>query len=127
MRDHADNCVVVCGSRTSIPWGHTGDSITVAPIQTLSDVGTRRCATTLRGPATRGSGNGGIQRAVRGPTPPRASDRIEITPGSVVQARWASKATGFPIAKIAARLAVGYTLDEIRNDITEVTRPVLSR
>ncbi|HUP85053.1 MAG TPA: carbamoyl-phosphate synthase large subunit [Acidimicrobiales bacterium] len=123
MRDHADNCVIVCSIENFDPMGvHTGDSITVAPAQTLSDVEYQRmrdaaflCIRRI-GVDTGGSN---IQFAIN----PEDGDMvvIEMNPRVSRSSALASKATGFPIAKIAARLAVGYTLDEIRNDITQVT------
>jgi carbamoyl-phosphate synthase large subunit len=123
MRDRADNCVVVCSIENLDPMGvHTGDSITVAPAQTLSDVEYQamrddafRCIRRV-GVETGGSN---IQFAVD----PSSGTRlvIEMNPRVSRSSALASKATGFPIAKIAARLAVGYTLDEITNDITGVT------
>ena len=123
MRDHADNCVVVCGIENFDPMGvHTGDSITVAPIQTLSDVEYQEMRddafAVLRRVGVE-TGGSNVQFAVD----PASGERlvIEMNPRVSRSSALASKATGFPIAKIAARLAVGYTLDEIRNDITEVT------
>jgi carbamoyl-phosphate synthase large subunit len=123
MRDHADNCVIVCSIENFDPMGvHTGDSITVAPAQTLSDVEYQRmrdaaflCIRRI-GVDTGGSN---IQFAIN----PEDGDMvvIEMNPRVSRSSALASKATGFPIAKIAARLAVGYTLDEIQNDITQVT------
>jgi carbamoyl-phosphate synthase large subunit len=123
MRDHADNCVIVCSIENVDPMGvHTGDSITVAPAQTLSDVEYQRmrdaaflCIRRI-GVDTGGSN---IQFAIN----PDDGDMvvIEMNPRVSRSSALASKATGFPIAKIAARLAVGYTLDEIDNDITQVT------
>src|SRR3954471_17284379 len=120
MRDRADNCVVVCSIENFDPMGvHTGDSITVAPAQTLSDVEYQRmrdaaflCIRRI-GVDTGGSN---IQFAIN----PENGEMvvIEMNPRVSRSSALASKATGFPIAKIAARLAVGYTLDEIRNDIT---------
>ncbi|MBW3660324.1 MAG: carbamoyl-phosphate synthase large subunit [Gemmatimonadetes bacterium] len=123
MRDRADNCVVVCSIENLDPMGvHTGDSITVAPQQTLSD----REYQQMRDAAFRviravgvETGGSNIQFAVD-----PANGRqlvIEMNPRVSRSSALASKATGFPIAKIAARLAVGYTLDEIPNDITGVT------
>jgi carbamoyl-phosphate synthase large subunit len=123
MRDKADNCVVICSIENFDAMGvHTGDSITVAPAQTLSDVEyqTMRDAafTCIRriGVETGGSN---IQFALD----PRDGSQvvIEMNPRVSRSSALASKATGFPIAKIAARLAVGYTLDEIPNDITRLT------
>jgi carbamoyl-phosphate synthase large subunit len=120
MRDHADNCVVVCGIENFDPMGvHTGDSITVAPIQTLSDVEYQEMRddafAVLRRVGVE-TGGSNVQFAVD----PASGERlvIEMNPRVSRSSALASKATGFPIAKIAARLAVGYTLDEIRNDIT---------
>ena len=123
MRDHADNCVVICGIENLDPMGvHTGDSITVAPIQTLSDVeyqAMRDDAFAVLRRVGVETGGSNVQFAVN----PETGERlvIEMNPRVSRSSALASKATGFPIAKIAARLAVGYTLDEIRNDITKVT------
>ncbi len=123
MRDAADNCVVICSIENFDPMGvHTGDSITVAPIQTLSDVeyqGMRDDAFAVLRRVGVETGGSNVQFAVD----PDSGERlvIEMNPRVSRSSALASKATGFPIAKIAARLAVGYTLDEIRNDITKVT------
>src|SRR5213593_718931 len=123
MRDHADNCVVVCSIENFDPMGvHTGDSITVAPAQTLSD----RCYQEMRDAAFRvirtikvEAGGSNIQFAVH---PDTGEMRvIEMNPRVSRSSALASKATGFPIAKIAAMLAAGLTLDEIPNDITRRT------
>jgi carbamoyl-phosphate synthase large subunit len=123
MRDLADNVVVVCAIENFDPMGvHTGDSITVAPAQTLTDFEYQR----LRDMALRiirkvgvETGGSNIQFAVN---PEGGEVRvIEMNPRVSRSSALASKATGFPIAKIAARLAVGYTLDEIANDITQKT------
>jgi carbamoyl-phosphate synthase large subunit len=123
MRDHMDNCVVICSIENIDPMGvHTGDSITVAPIQTLTDKEYQRMRdasfAVIReiGVETGGSN---IQFAVD----PRSGRMvvIEMNPRVSRSSALASKATGFPIAKIAAKLAVGYTLDEIKNDITRET------
>jgi carbamoyl-phosphate synthase large subunit len=123
MRDHADNCVVICSIENLDPMGvHTGDSITVAPIQTLSDreyqIMRDASFAVIReiGVETGGSN---IQFATD-PTTGRMIV-IEMNPRVSRSSALASKATGFPIAKIAAKLAVGYSLDEIRNDITRET------
>jgi carbamoyl-phosphate synthase large subunit len=123
MRDRNDNAVIVCSIENVDPMGvHTGDSITVAPAQTLSDreLQTMRDASLaiLReiGVETGGSN---VQFAVN-PEDGRMLV-IEMNPRVSRSSALASKATGFPIAKIAAKLAVGYTLDEISNDITKVT------
>jgi carbamoyl-phosphate synthase large subunit len=123
MRDRADNCVVVCSIENLDPMGvHTGDSITVAPAQTLSDVeyqAMRDAAFACIRRIGVETGGSNIQFAVN----PRDGDMvvIEMNPRVSRSSALASKATGFPIAKIAARLAVGYTLDEITNDITRKT------
>ncbi|MEO6120558.1 MAG: carbamoyl-phosphate synthase large subunit, partial [Acidimicrobiales bacterium] len=123
MRDRADNCVVVCSIENFDPMGvHTGDSITVAPAQTLSDVeyqAMRDAAFACIRRIGVETGGSNIQFAVDPQT--GAMVVIEMNPRVSRSSALASKATGFPIAKIAARLAVGYTLDEIRNDITEKT------
>src|SRR6202034_273332 len=123
MRDAADNCVVVCSIENFDPMGvHTGDSITVAPAQTLSDHEYQRMRDDAFACIRRigvETGGSNIQFAVD----PRSGRRlvIEMNPRVSRSSALASKATGFPIAKIAARLAVGYRLDEITNDITGVT------
>ncbi|MBU6496030.1 MAG: carbamoyl-phosphate synthase large subunit, partial [Acidobacteria bacterium] len=123
MRDRADNCVVVCSIENFDPMGvHTGDSITVAPAQTLSDVeyqAMRDDAFAVLRRVGVETGGSNVQFAVN----PRTGERlvIEMNPRVSRSSALASKATGFPIAKIAARLAVGYTLDEIVNDITTAT------
>ena len=123
MRDHADNCVVVCAIENLDPMGvHTGDSITIAPAQTLTDVEyqkMRNDAFTVMRRVGVETGGSNVQFAVD----PRNGRQvvIEMNPRVSRSSALASKATGFPIAKIAARLAVGYTLDEIPNDITEKT------
>jgi carbamoyl-phosphate synthase large subunit len=123
MRDKADNCVVVCSIENFDPMGvHTGDSITVAPAQTLSDVEyqlMRDAAFSCIRRIGVETGGSNIQFALD-PSNGRMVV-IEMNPRVSRSSALASKATGFPIAKIAARLAVGYTLDEIRNDITQET------
>ena len=123
MRDRADNCVVVCSIENVDPMGvHTGDSITVAPAQTLSDVeyqAMRDAAFACIRRIGVETGGSNIQFAVDPET--GAMVVIEMNPRVSRSSALASKATGFPIAKIAARLAVGYTLDEITNDITRKT------
>ena len=123
MRDHADNCVVVCSIENLDPMGvHTGDSITVAPAQTLSDVEYQHMRDAAFACIRRigvDTGGSNIQFAVDPATGERVV--IEMNPRESRSSALASKATGFPIAKIAARLAVGYTLDEIPNDITRKT------
>ncbi len=123
IRDRMDNAIVVCSVENFDPMGiHTGDSITVAPQQTLSD----REYQEMRDDAFKvirrvgvATGGSNIQFAVN----PRTGERIviEMNPRVSRSSALASKATGFPIAKIAAQLAVGYTLDEIANDITGKT------
>ncbi len=120
MRDHADNCVIICGIENVDPMGvHTGDSITVAPIQTLSDVEYQQMRNAALACIRRvgvETGGSNVQFAVDPATGRQVV--IEMNPRVSRSSALASKATGFPIAKIAARLAVGYTLDEIPNDIT---------
>ena len=123
MRDKAGNAVIVCSIENMDPMGvHTGDSITVAPIQTLTD----REYQAMRDDSIRvlekigiETGGSNVQWAVN----PKTGRRIiiEMNPRVSRSSALASKATGFPIAKIAALLAVGYTLDELKNDITQVT------
>jgi carbamoyl-phosphate synthase large subunit len=123
MRDAADNCVVVCSIENFDPMGvHTGDSITVAPAQTLTDVeyqAMRDDAFACLRRVGVETGGSNVQFAVDPVTGRRVI--IEMNPRVSRSSALASKATGFPIAKIAARLAVGYHLDEIRNDITRAT------
>ena len=123
MRDRVDNCVVVCSIENLDPMGvHTGDSITVAPAQTLSDVEYQQMRNSAFACIRRigvDTGGSNIQFAVD-PADGRQVV-IEMNPRVSRSSALASKATGFPIAKIAARLAVGYTLDEIANDITRET------
>ena len=123
MRDHADNCVIICGIENVDPMGvHTGDSITVAPIQTLTDVEYQEMRNSALACIRRvgvETGGSNVQFAVEPSTGRQVV--IEMNPRVSRSSALASKATGFPIAKIAARLAVGYTLDEIPNDITKAT------
>ncbi|PYL84504.1 MAG: hypothetical protein DMF17_11085 [Verrucomicrobia bacterium] len=123
MRDRADNCVVVCSIENFDPMGvHTGDSITVAPVQTLTDKEyqmMRDAAFAVIREIGVETGGSNIQFAVH-PDNGRMVV-IEMNPRVSRSSALASKATGFPIAKIAAKLAVGYTLDEIKNDITRET------
>jgi carbamoyl-phosphate synthase large subunit len=129
MRDLADNVVIICSIENIDPMGiHTGDSITVAPAQTLTDKEYQR----LRDAAIKiireigvETGGSNIQFAIN----PENGDVIviEMNPRVSRSSALASKATGFPIAKFAAKLAVGYTLDEIPNDITKKTLPVLNQ
>ncbi len=125
VRDRNDNCIIVCSIENVDPMGvHTGDSITVAPAQTLTDKEYQRLRNAsidvLRkiGVDTGGSN---VQFAIN-PEDGRVLI-IEMNPRVSRSSALASKATGFPIAKIAAKLAVGYTLDELRNDITGGTTP----
>jgi carbamoyl-phosphate synthase large subunit len=123
MRDLADNVVIICSIENFDPMGvHTGDSITVAPAQTLTDVEyqkLRDMAITVIRKVGVETGGSNIQFAVN---PENGDIRIiEMNPRVSRSSALASKATGFPIAKIAAKLAVGYTLDEIPNDITRKT------
>ena len=121
MRDHHDNVVVVCSIENIDPMGvHTGDSVTVAPAMTLTDREYQHMRDTgiavLRAVGV-DTGGCNIQFAVD----PKTGRMIviEMNPRVSRSSALASKATGFPIAKIAAKLAVGYTLDEISNDITK--------
>jgi carbamoyl-phosphate synthase large subunit len=125
VRDRKDNCIIICSIENFDPMGvHTGDSITVAPAQTLTDKEYQRMRdasiAVLRkiGVETGGSN---VQFAVS-PTDGRLLV-IEMNPRVSRSSALASKATGFPIAKIAAKLAVGYTLDELKNDITGGATP----
>lgn len=123
MRDHKDNAVIVCGIENLDPMGvHTGDSITVAPIQTLTDKEYQRLRDASLAVLRRvgvETGGSNVQFAIN----PENGNVIviEMNPRVSRSSALASKATGFPIAKIAAKLAVGYTLDEIQNDITGET------
>lgn len=123
MRDLNDNVVIICSIENFDPMGvHTGDSITVAPAQTLTDKEyqiMRNAAIDIIREIGVDTGGSNIQFA----TDPQTGDMIviEMNPRVSRSSALASKATGFPIAKIAAKLAVGYSLDEIKNDITKVT------
>ncbi len=123
MRDLADNVVIICSIENFDPMGiHTGDSITVAPAQTLTDKEYQRmrdAAIAIIREIGVETGGSNIQFAIN----PENGDMvvIEMNPRVSRSSALASKATGFPIAKIAAKLAVGYTLDEIPNDITKET------
>jgi carbamoyl-phosphate synthase large subunit len=123
MRDRRDNCVIVCAIENIDPMGvHTGDSITVAPAQTLTDREYQRmrdAALAVMREIGVDTGGSNVQFAIN-PADGRMVI-IEMNPRVSRSSALASKATGFPIAKIAAKLAVGYTLDEIRNDITRET------
>lgn len=123
MRDKNDNVVIICSIENMDPMGiHTGDSITVAPAQTLTDVEyqkMRNASLAIMREIGVNTGGSNVQFAVN----PENGDMIvvEMNPRVSRSSALASKATGFPIAKIAAKLAVGYTLDEIKNDITGET------
>src|SRR5580693_5253338 len=123
MRDRADNFIVICSIENLDPMGvHTGDSITVAPAMTLTDREYQRLRDAARAVMTEigvETGGANVQFAVD-----PASGRfhvIEMNPRVSRSSALASKATGYPIAKIAAKLAVGYTLDELKNDITQTS------
>ncbi len=123
MRDAKDNCVIICSIENVDPMGvHTGDSVTVAPAQTLSDVeyqAMRNASLAIMREIGVETGGSNVQFAVN----PDNGEMmvIEMNPRVSRSSALASKATGFPIAKIAAKLAVGYTLDELSNDITRET------
>ena len=126
VRDRLDNCIIVCAIENLDPMGiHTGDSITVAPAQTLTDkeyqIMRNASIAVLReiGVETGGSN---VQFAIN-PQDGRMLV-IEMNPRVSRSSALASKATGFPIAKVASKLAIGYTLDELRNDITNKVTPV---
>jgi len=123
MRDHKDQCVVICSIENFDPMGvHTGDSITVAPALTLTDKEyqiMRDASFTVIREIGVETGGSNIQFAVNPQTGRMVV--IEMNPRVSRSSALASKATGFPIAKIAAKLAVGYTLDELKNDITRLT------
>ncbi|MCK9181624.1 MAG: carbamoyl-phosphate synthase large subunit [Fibrobacteraceae bacterium] len=123
MRDHKDNCVIVCSIENLDPMGvHTGDSITIAPALTLTDreyQNLRDASIAVMREIGIDTGGSNVQFALN-PKNGRIVV-IEMNPRVSRSSALASKATGFPIAKFAAKLAVGYTLDEILNDITKVT------
>jgi len=120
VRDHKDNCIIICSIENFDPMGvHTGDSITVAPAQTLTDKEyqvMRDASIAVLREIGVDTGGSNVQFAIN-PDDGRMVV-IEMNPRVSRSSALASKATGFPIAKIAAKLAVGYTLDELRNDIT---------
>ncbi|MBZ4660659.1 MAG: carB, partial [Desulfacinum sp.] len=124
MRDHMDNVVVICSIENMDPMGvHTGDSITVAPAQTLTDAEYQRmrdAAIAILREIGVETGGSNVQFAIN----PENGDMvvIEMNPRVSRSSALASKATGFPIAKIAAKLAVGFSLDELANDITRETK-----
>ena len=123
VRDRADNCIIVCSIENVDPMGvHTGDSVTVAPALTLTDKEyqlMRNAAIAVLREIGVDTGGSNVQFAVN-PADGRLVV-IEMNPRVSRSSALASKATGFPIAKVAAKLAVGYTLDELDNDITRVT------
>ncbi len=132
VRDRKDNCIIVCGIENLDPMGvHTGDSITVAPILTLTDKeyqAMRDAAIAIMRAVGVETGGSNVQFASNPDPAPRADGSkpfemvvVEMNPRVSRSSALASKATGFPIAKIAAKLAIGYTLDELRNDITGTT------
>ena len=125
VRDKADNCIIVCSIENLDPMGiHTGDSITVAPAQTLTDKEyqlMRNASIAILREIGVDTGGSNVQFAIH-PGNGRMIV-IEMNPRVSRSSALASKATGFPIAKIAAKLAVGYTLDELRNDITGGATP----
>jgi carbamoyl-phosphate synthase large subunit len=125
VRDRADNCIIVCSIENLDPMGvHTGDSITVAPAQTLTDREyqlMRDASIAILREIGVETGGSNVQFAIS-PTDGRMIV-IEMNPRVSRSSALASKATGFPIAKIAAKLAVGYTLDELRNEITGGATP----
>jgi carbamoyl-phosphate synthase large subunit len=125
VRDRVDNCIIICAIENLDPMGiHTGDSITVAPSQTLSDKEyqlLRNASIAILREIGVDTGGSNVQFAIN-----PANGRmvvIEMNPRVSRSSALASKATGFPIAKVAAKLAIGYTLDELKNDITGGTTP----
>jgi carbamoyl-phosphate synthase large subunit len=125
VRDRADNCIIVCSIENLDPMGiHTGDSITVAPAQTLTDKEyqlMRNASIAILREIGVDTGGSNVQFAIDPKTGRMVV--IEMNPRVSRSSALASKATGFPIAKVAAKLAVGYTLDELRNDITGGATP----
>ena len=125
VRDKADNCIIVCSIENLDPMGiHTGDSITVAPAQTLTDKEyqmLRNASIAVLREIGVETGGSNVQFAIN-PKDGRMVV-IEMNPRVSRSSALASKATGFPIAKVAAKLAVGYTLDELQNDITGGATP----
>ena len=125
VRDHADNCIIICAIENFDPMGiHTGDSITVAPAQTLTDKEyqiLRNASLAVLRKIGVETGGSNVQFSIN----PKDGRMIiiEMNPRVSRSSALASKATGFPIAKIAAKLAVGYTLDELQNDITGGATP----
>ena len=125
VRDHKDNCIIICSIENLDPMGtHTGDSITVAPAQTLTDKEyqqMRNASIAVLREIGVDTGGSNVQFAIN-PDDGRMII-IEMNPRVSRSSALASKATGFPIAKIAAKLAIGYTLDELKNDITGGATP----
>ncbi len=125
VRDRADNCIIVCSIENLDPMGiHTGDSITVAPAQTLTDKEyqlLRNASIAILREIGVDTGGSNVQFAIDPKTGRMVV--IEMNPRVSRSSALASKATGFPIAKVAAKLAIGYTLDELRNDITGGATP----
>ncbi|HUX92066.1 MAG TPA: carbamoyl-phosphate synthase large subunit [Gallionellaceae bacterium] len=125
VRDHADNCIIICSIENLDPMGvHTGDSITVAPAQTLTDKEyqiLRDASIAVLREIGVDTGGSNVQFAIN-PNDGRMVV-IEMNPRVSRSSALASKATGFPIAKVAAKLAVGFTLDELKNDITGGATP----
>ncbi len=125
VRDRADNCIIVCSIENLDPMGiHTGDSITVAPAQTLTDKEyqlMRNASIAILREIGVDTGGSNVQFAINPQTGRMIV--IEMNPRVSRSSALASKATGFPIAKVAAKLAVGFTLDELRNDITGGATP----
>ena len=125
VRDHKDNCIIICSIENFDPMGiHTGDSITVAPAQTLTDKEyqiMRNASLAVLREIGVDTGGSNVQFAIN----PKDGRMIiiEMNPRVSRSSALASKATGFPIAKVAAKLAVGYTLDELKNDITGGATP----
>ena len=129
VRDKADNCIIVCSIENLDPMGvHTGDSITVAPAQTLTDKEyqiLRNASLAVLREIGVDTGGSNVQFSIN-PKDGRMVV-IEMNPRVSRSSALASKATGFPIAKVAAKLAVGYTLDELRNEITGGATPAIVR
>lgn len=125
VRDHKDNCIIVCSIENFDPMGvHTGDSITVAPAQTLTDKEyqiLRNVSLAVLREIGVDTGGSNVQVAIN-PVDGHLIV-IEMNPRVSRSSALASKATGFPIAKVAAKLAVGFTLDELQNEITGGATP----
>ena len=129
VRDAADTCITVCNMENFDPLGiHTGDSIVVAPSQTLSDAGIPDAAQRRAPHHSRSGGRRGVQHPVRARSALATRTRvIEVNPRVSRSSALASKATGYPIARVAAKIAVGLRLDEIGNEITGKTVAASSR